>query len=413
MKKKIFVYLAWSCFFISTTNAQTPDSRFVAELSSIFIDYQGPVTQDYFMFNTFNPGIKLGAQGYANRFFNISLNSAFIPEANYPIDEVTSNPTSLIDVSAMLHFKTNNGSLIREDFFVAPYLAAGFGLNSASNNLRYYVPAAFGLRFRVTKNFSINLESVYKIAVDGEAQHLAHSGGFVFNLPSNSKPEETKPPKSNNKKPSGKTGPIAELDDSDNDGIPDVDDRCPNEKGLVLYFGCPNPKIEEDANSDVAVSGNPETPQEEPIPLPTESDPMVTTMPMEEEEPEPFDSSTPSMEDQQFLAEAMSMIHFLEGSDEIDPKSYSVLDRIASLLNKYPAHTLRVSGYTDNSGNDRLNKLLSVNRAFSVKRYLAYSGGVTLSRIKSDGYGEDNPIADNSTAEGRKLNRRVEFMLVR
>ena len=68
-----------------------------------------------------------------------------------------------------------------------------------------------------------------------------------------------------------------------------------------------------------------------------------------------------------------------------------------------------VTGYTDNTGNDAINIPLSQNRAASVASYLKGQG--VSSRIDTQGYGSQNPIADNSTAAGREQNRRVEISI--
>ena len=68
-----------------------------------------------------------------------------------------------------------------------------------------------------------------------------------------------------------------------------------------------------------------------------------------------------------------------------------------------------MTGYTDNTGNDSINIPLSQNRAYSVANYLKGKG--VQSRIDTQGYGSQNPIADNSTAAGREQNRRVEISI--
>ncbi|RZL13426.1 MAG: OmpA family protein, partial [Pedobacter sp.] len=69
------------------------------------------------------------------------------------------------------------------------------------------------------------------------------------------------------------------------------------------------------------------------------------------------------------------------------------------------------SGHTDNVGNDQLNQTLSQNRAKAVYNYLV-NGKVERSRLIFKGYGKTQPIADNTTDEGRQLNRRTEFKIV-
>ena len=80
-------------------------------------------------------------------------------------------------------------------------------------------------------------------------------------------------------------------------------------------------------------------------------------------------------------------------------------------MKAYPDSKIIVSGHTDNTGNDAINNPLSVNRANAVANLLQ-ADGVAGSRITSTGYGSRNPIASNSTVQGRQQNRRVEINIV-
>jgi len=94
------------------------------------------------------------------------------------------------------------------------------------------------------------------------------------------------------------------------------------------------------------------------------------------------------------------------------PTSYPELDAFAGYLVKNPQIYIEIGGHTDNTGNEEQNKLLSEKRANTVADYLAVKG-VELSRITFKGYGSSKPIANNSTDEGKKQNRRVEFTVVK
>ena len=83
---------------------------------------------------------------------------------------------------------------------------------------------------------------------------------------------------------------------------------------------------------------------------------------------------------------------------------------LATMLKEKPDYHLNISGYTDNVGNAASNLLLSQDRAENVKDYLIKQG-VDASRITAEGYGLEDPVADNNTAEGRAKNRRVEFLV--
>lgn len=86
------------------------------------------------------------------------------------------------------------------------------------------------------------------------------------------------------------------------------------------------------------------------------------------------------------------------------------LDAFIARLENYPNYQIRIVGHTDNSGNERDNARLSRHRAESVESYLA-SKGIDPGIISAEGMGSKQPIADNSTTEGRKKNRRVEIFL--
>lgn len=92
--------------------------------------------------------------------------------------------------------------------------------------------------------------------------------------------------------------------------------------------------------------------------------------------------------------------------------SFPELDRVAYLLNNYPKITkVEIGGYSDNIGSDSYNQKLSVQRAEEVRNYLIHKG-VREDRLISNGYGEESPIGDNNTEEGRALNRRVEMKIL-
>ncbi len=99
---------------------------------------------------------------------------------------------------------------------------------------------------------------------------------------------------------------------------------------------------------------------------------------------------------------------FEVGSAEFTAGSVTYLDGIVAMLVAAPASTVEVGGHTDSSGPADLNRDLSRRRAESVRRYLL-DHGIAADRVAAVGYGEDYPIADNATAEGRAANRRVEL----
>jgi outer membrane protein OmpA-like peptidoglycan-associated protein len=90
--------------------------------------------------------------------------------------------------------------------------------------------------------------------------------------------------------------------------------------------------------------------------------------------------------------------------------SQSEIQRMAEVLKKYPDTNILVEGHTDNTGSDAINQPLSERRAQAVANYTMQQG-VESARITTKGLGSTDPIADNTTAEGRQANRRVEIAI--
>jgi outer membrane protein OmpA-like peptidoglycan-associated protein len=103
-------------------------------------------------------------------------------------------------------------------------------------------------------------------------------------------------------------------------------------------------------------------------------------------------------------------ITFATGSSDINADFFAVLNSVALVVNKYEKTYIDIIGHTDNTGAAAMNQRLSEARANSVARYLE-SQKVLPARIVTSGMGMNNPIASNSTPEGRAQNRRVEIVL--
>ena len=106
-----------------------------------------------------------------------------------------------------------------------------------------------------------------------------------------------------------------------------------------------------------------------------------------------------------------SGILFATNKADLNIDAKNSLAKFATVLNNNADCDIAIIGHTDNTGSDAINQPLSVKRATSVSDYLK-SCGVKTAQIKSvEGQGSGNPVADNSTAEGRKQNRRVEVYM--
>lgn len=104
-------------------------------------------------------------------------------------------------------------------------------------------------------------------------------------------------------------------------------------------------------------------------------------------------------------------IRFESGSAQLRAESTGLLDALAFIVRRCPQVRIEIAGHTDAEGPDVANQKLSEERAIAVRDYLVRSG-VFSSRLVASGYGEAEPLADNSTEEGRSRNRRIEFRVV-
>jgi outer membrane protein OmpA-like peptidoglycan-associated protein len=101
-----------------------------------------------------------------------------------------------------------------------------------------------------------------------------------------------------------------------------------------------------------------------------------------------------------------SDVLFDVNSAALKPGAYAEIDRVAQVLVQYPQTTIQIAGHTDSTGSEVYNQQLSERRAMSVQNALA-NQGVAPSRMHTIGFGESQPVADNTTESGRQLNRRV------
>ncbi|MEG0047161.1 MAG: OmpA family protein [Comamonas sp.] len=114
--------------------------------------------------------------------------------------------------------------------------------------------------------------------------------------------------------------------------------------------------------------------------------------------------------DNQLKLDIPSDISFDTGRSDIKGNFAPILDRFADGLRNNPNAEVRIIGHTDSTGSDAINDPLSLQRAESTRNYLT-SRGVNGARIQVQGMGSRQPVASNSTTEGRSRNRRVEIFV--
>ncbi|MFI8483228.1 OmpA family protein [Pseudomonas sp. NPDC078700] len=121
-------------------------------------------------------------------------------------------------------------------------------------------------------------------------------------------------------------------------------------------------------------------------------------------EPEP----APVVEEPAEIVRVELDVKFDFDKSKVKEESYGDIKNLADFMNQYPQTSTTVEGHTDSVGTDAYNQTLSEKRADAVRDVLVNQYGVGGERVNAVGYGESQPVADNATAEGRAINRRVE-----
>jgi outer membrane protein OmpA-like peptidoglycan-associated protein/opacity protein-like surface antigen len=177
--------------------------------------------------------------------------------------------------------------------------------------------------------------------------------------------------------------------DNDGDGVIDAQDQCPEEMedmdGYMDDDGCPDPDNDGDGVLD-ADDQCPDTPSG--VEVDATGCPVIAEI-------------KPDM--------ILEGVTFTVGKAELTHDSLTLLDNVAESLHAWPNATIEIQGHTDSSGSADLNRALSMLRAEAVREYLI-GKGIDPARMTAVGYGEDLPMGDNNSAEGRARNRRVELI---
>ncbi|MEE2789615.1 MAG: OmpA family protein [Myxococcota bacterium] len=224
-----------------------------------------------------------------------------------------------------------------------------------------------------------------------------------------------------------------EDQDTDGDGINDSVDRCPNEPedrdGVEDDDGCPDLTKDRDGDGFLdEVDGCPDKPEdkdgyqdEDGCPdTDNDKDRIPDVVDRCPDEPEDYDGDadedgcpdiykTIVIRDDRI--ELKQKVYFATDKARILSKSFDLLNEVASALKDRSSIKVRIEGHTDSVGSASYNKTLSLRRAKSVRKYLVKKG-IDGSRMAAEGLGEERPIEDNRTSEGRAANRRVEFHIV-
>ncbi len=466
--KKLLLAIAM-VFSAITVQAQSADDPWWIDINLTNNKFSYRFYESLYDFgNLDNSGFRVGADRYLNNSLDLEFGVTYgkLRHENIYVSNV-------FDVDLRLVYKLANGYLIKSDSRTAPFLFAGYGLSDFSKiegiyeefeeGMYNHLPLGAGLEFKVTEEASIEAMVSYRKSLEQAPNYMQYSLGVSFSLGGKRDSDgdgvlDKEDPCPNEAGPVENQG--CPWPDTDGDGVLDKDDQCPTEAGTLN--GCPDAdgdgiKDSEDACPGVAgvarFNGCPDTDgdgiQDSEDECPTvagtlngcpdrdgdgikDSEDQCPTVAgtlngcpdgdkdgvrdSDDQCPETFglvsNGGCPVIEEevQQVLDLAVKNIQFNSGSDVLRASSYGSLQQVADLM-KENNFDLKLSGYTDNTGNADSNLELSKRRANAVRAYLI-DQGIDGGRISADGYGIANPVADNSTREGRAANRRVELEII-
>ncbi len=260
---------------------------------------------------------------------------------------------------------------------LVPFLAAGIGGTSISkpdkDETSPILNYGGGVKYSVSENWDLRGDIRHILVfdkIDKVFSNLEYTVGLTYLFGAKkAAPAEAAPP------------PAV---DSDNDGVPDNLDKCPNTpRGVAVdKDGCP---------------------------LDTDGDGVYDYL-----DKCPGTPRGSAVDKNGCTAERVSIrldIKFDTDKADIKPEYNDEIKKVGDMMNKYPEIKMLIEGHTDNVGPVEYNKDLSLRRADAVKRYLVEKFGIAPERLTAKGFGPTNPIADNSTPEGRQKNRRIEAVI--
>ncbi len=357
------------------------------------------------------------------------------------IGDMAADELSYFGLDGALKYDLNE--VIGETAWFDPYVSVGGGYTWMDNTGAGTFNGGLGANMWLNENVGLNIGTQYKHTFDDNIYaHWQHYAGLVIKFGGTDTDEDGIYDKFDacpevfglaefdgcpdtdsdgiidSKDACPETAGLAELNgcpDADEDGIADKDDACPNKKGTKANNGCP------DTDGDGLIDKNDSCPKvagpsaNKGCPWPdTDGDGVL------DKDDKCVDLAGPasnngcpeiSEEEVAQLVELFKVFSFEIGSDVFLDETPPKMDEAAAIIVKYPTAKFVIEGHTDSVDTKEYNQDLSERRASKVVDYLV-SKGVNAANLSSRGFGEERPVATNLNAKGRKQNRRVEVELV-
>jgi OmpA-OmpF porin, OOP family len=385
-----------------------------------------------------NPGIALSYHDGINDYldYTVRLTGSFL---NYPNTLVNNNLSFgqdrlLLEGDAGVQLK-----LLSDKYAVTPYLHAGLGVSKYKGYYGAIAPLGAGLQINLYDETFIFTNLQFRQAIsENVTSHMWYSLGVAGNIGKpkplfEALPIPTDLPTKDLSADSDADGDGimdskdnckdvigtakyngCPVPDTDGDGVDDENDKCKNQAGTAKYNGCPVPDtdgdgIDDDNDKCKDVAG---TAKYNGCPVPDrDNDGVEDDIDKCADEAGTADNNgCPKVADEiiEKVKFAAQKIYFDPGKSILLATSNKSLNSVVEILKANPDLMLDIEGHTDNTGVAEKNQVLSQKRAEAVLNFFK-GKGISEDRLVATGYGADQPIAGNETADGRKQNRRVEL----
>ncbi len=258
MIKNIFILSVFMIFLYGGMQAQNASYPYGLSVKKLFMDYQSQNGGDFSNFSAYHHGFEISAQKSINQ--NVSLVLPFkygvvrASDADFDVEH-----RNIYSLDAQLQYQ-----FVQPEGKVTPYVMAGLGYLIEDEGINHLqIPFGLGLYFEVSDNFYVNWQSEYRYALEDDRNNLQHAIGFTFLIGGEKKMEEMIEEETEDMIDSDNDGLEDDIDlcpqifgpkelkgcpDRDEDGIPDYRDDCPSVAGLDIFNGCPD--TDQDGVSD-------------------------------------------------------------------------------------------------------------------------------------------------------------------
>ena len=359
------------------------------------------------------------------------------------LGDVEADDLAFYAVDGMISYSFRD-ALFGEGGWFDPYLGVGGGYTFIGDQSSFGTAnGTVGLKIWLSETLNLNLSSSYKHAFeDRYVKHMQHTAGIGFVFGGQDTDGDGIYDKNDECPETPGLEQFNGCPDTDGDGIKDSEDECPTTAGLPEFNGCPDTDGDgiADPNDEcpteagtAALNGCPDADgdgvKDSEDECPNEAGPASNNgCPFEDRDGDGVldkDDECPDVAGtvanngcpevtvevlEEINVQVRSVLFDLNKAT-IRQESNDALNQVAETMKEYPNTRFLIEGHTDSSGSDKYNMDLSEKRAASVREYLT-SQGIPATRLSSQGFGEERPVASNATAAGRQKNRRVELSLI-